>query len=46
MDAALKSDPAVIVPADKVALLSPLPNCGEDARALYTEVFTSWQDSQ
>jgi len=46
MDAALKSDPAVIVPEDKVALLSPLPNCGEDARALYTEVFTSWQDSQ
>jgi spermidine/putrescine transport system substrate-binding protein len=46
MDAALKSDPAVIVPADKVALISPMPNCAEDARALYTEVFTSWQDSQ
>jgi spermidine/putrescine transport system substrate-binding protein len=46
MDAALKSDPAVVVPADKVALLSPSPNCGEDARALYTQVFTTWQDSQ
>jgi spermidine/putrescine transport system substrate-binding protein len=46
MDEALKSDPAVVVPADKVGLLSSTPNCGEDARALYTEVFTSWQDSQ
>jgi len=46
MDEALKSDPAVVVPADKVGLLSSTPNCSEDARALYTEVFTSWQDSQ
>jgi spermidine/putrescine transport system substrate-binding protein len=46
MDDALKSDPAVVVPADKVALLSPLPNCGEEARELYTQVFTTWQDSQ
>ena len=46
MDDSLKSDPAVVVPADKVALLSPSPNCGEDARALYTQVFTTWQDSQ
>lgn len=46
MDEALKTDPAVVVPADKVALLSSTPNCSEDARALYTEVFTSWQDSQ
>ncbi len=46
MDEALKSDPAVIVPADKVALLSPLPNCSEEARALYTQVFTTWTTSQ
>jgi spermidine/putrescine transport system substrate-binding protein len=46
MDEALKTDPAVVVPADKVALLSTTPNCSEEARALYTEVFTSWQDSQ
>jgi len=46
MDAALKSDPAVVVPADKVALLTPSPNCGQDARALYTQVFTTWLDSQ
>ena len=46
MDDALKSDPAVIVPADKVALLSPTPNCGEEARDLYTQVFTTWQGNQ
>ena len=46
MDEALKSDPAVIVPADKVALLSPTPNCGEEARDLYTQVFTTWQGNQ
>ena len=46
MDEALKTDPAVIVPADKVALLSPTPNCGEEARDLYTQVFTTWQGNQ
>jgi spermidine/putrescine transport system substrate-binding protein len=46
MDDALKSDPAVVVPADKVALISPTPNCGEEARALYTQVFTTWQGIQ
>lgn len=46
MDAALKSDPAVIVPADKVALLTPTPNCDETARELYTQVFTTWQGNQ
>ena len=42
----LKNDPAVIVPEENKALLSPIPNCGEDARALYTQVFTTWLDSQ
>ena len=42
----LKNDPAVIVPEESKALLSPIPNCGEDARALYTQVFTTWLDSQ
>lgn len=46
MDDALKSDPAVVVPADKVALISPSPNCGEEARELYTQVFTTWQGIQ
>ncbi|MEY4900926.1 MAG: hypothetical protein RI895_1348 [Actinomycetota bacterium] len=46
MDDELKSDPAVIVPAEFTSLLSPVPNCGEDARALYTQVFTTWLDSQ
>ena len=46
MDDELKSDPAVIVPAEYTSLLSPVPNCGEDARALYTQVFTTWIDSQ
>ena len=46
MDDALKSDPAVIVPADKQALISPVPNCGEEARELYTQVFTTWLTSQ
>jgi len=46
MDEALRSDPAVVVPADKVALISPLPNCGEEARELYTQVFTTWLDGQ
>ncbi len=46
MDEALKTDPAVIVPADKQALISPVPNCGEEARALYTQVFTTWLTSQ
>ena len=46
MDEALKADPAVIVPADKVALISPLPNCDGDARDLYTQVFTTWTTNQ
>jgi spermidine/putrescine transport system substrate-binding protein len=46
MDEALKTDPAVVVPADKEALISPLPNCGEEARELYTQVFTTWITSQ
>jgi len=46
MDDALKNDPAVIVPADKQALITPVPNCGEEARGLYTQVFTTWLTSQ
>jgi spermidine/putrescine transport system substrate-binding protein len=46
MDESLKTDPAVVVPADKVALMTPTPNCGQEARDLYTEVFTSWTTSQ
>jgi spermidine/putrescine transport system substrate-binding protein len=46
MDQALKDDPAVIIPADKLALITPVPNCGEDARALYTQVFTTWTTGQ
>lgn len=42
----LKNDPAVIVPAEFTSLLSPIPNCGQEARDLYTQVFTSWLDSQ
>jgi spermidine/putrescine transport system substrate-binding protein len=42
----LKGDPAVIVPAEFASLLSAVPNCGEEARGLYTQVFTSWLDSQ
>ena len=42
----LKNDPAVIVPEENKALLSPIPNCGEEARELYTQVFTTWLDSQ
>jgi ABC-type Fe3+ transport system substrate-binding protein len=46
MDDELKNDPAVIVPAEFSSLLSPVPNCGEEARELYTQVFTTWLDSQ
>jgi len=46
MDESLKTDPAVVVPADKQALISTLPNCGEEARELYTQVFTTWTTSQ
>lgn len=42
----LKNDPGVIVPEENKALLSPIPNCGEEARELYTQVFTTWLDSQ
>jgi hypothetical protein len=38
--------PGVIVPEENKTLLSPIPNCGEEARVLYTQVFTTWLDSQ
>jgi spermidine/putrescine transport system substrate-binding protein len=46
LDAELTGDPAVIVPAEFTSLLSPVPNCGEVARELYTQVFTTWLDEQ
>jgi len=46
MTADMKNDPAVVMPADKVALATPTPNCGKEARDLYTQVFTSWTTSQ
>ncbi len=46
MNDELKNDPGVIVPEENKALLSPIPNCGEEARELYTEVFNTWLDSQ
>ena len=42
----LKNDPAVTVPEEFKSLLSPVPNCDEEARNLYTQVFTTWLDSQ
>jgi spermidine/putrescine transport system substrate-binding protein len=46
MNEELKNDPAVIVPDEFKSLLSPVPNCSEEARELYTQVFTNWLDSQ
>lgn len=46
MNDALKTDPAVVVPADKQGLISPLPNCSEEVRELYTQVFTTWTTGQ
>ncbi len=46
MSDSLKSDPAVVVPADKTALISAVPPCGQDARDLYTQVFTTWLGEQ
>ena len=46
MDEAMKTDPAVIPPADALTRLSPTPNCNQDVRALYTQVFQDWLASQ
>ena len=45
-DPSLKDDPAVNVPAEYLSLLSPIPNCSQEARELYTQVFTSWTTEQ
>ena len=45
-DQALKDDPAVNVPVEYQSLISPIPNCGQEARELYTEVFTTWTTEQ
>mgnify|MGYP006298763017 FL=1 len=42
----MKNDPAVVVPEQFKSLISPVPNCGADARELYTQVFTTWLDEQ
>ena len=42
----LKNDPAVVIPEEFKSLLSPVPNCSPEARDLYTQVFTTWLDSQ
>ena len=46
MNDSLKTDPAVVPPADAVALMTPTPACDQDARDLYTQVFTTWLASQ
>ena len=46
MTDSMKNDPAVVVPADDVKLLSPTPSCDQDARDLYTQVFTTWLGEQ
>ena len=46
MDESLKNDPAVVVPADKTSLISPTPACDQEARDLYTQVFTTWLGEQ
>ena len=42
----MKNDPAVVIPEEFKSLISPVPNCGTEARDLYTQVFTTWLDSQ
>ena len=42
----LRNDPAINIPADKIALLSVAPNCSDQARDLYGEVFINWADSR
>mgnify|MGYP003704465129 CR=1 FL=1 len=37
---AIVTDPAIVPPAGTV--MSPAPDCAQDVRDLYTEVFTSW----
>ena len=46
MDKSIRQDPAVIPPADVVSRLSPAPNCSQDVRDMYTQVFTSWTSNQ
>lgn len=46
MDESMKNDPAVVVPEDKKALLTSTPACLNEARDLYTQVFTTWLSQQ
>jgi len=42
MNAEVKDDPAVVPPADVLSRISSTPNCSQDVRDLYTQVFTTW----
>jgi spermidine/putrescine transport system substrate-binding protein len=42
MNADVKNDPAVVPPADVMGRITPTPNCSQDVRDLYTQVFTTW----
>ena len=42
----LRNDPAINIPANKVHLLSVTPDCSDQARELYTAVFTNWLENQ
>ena len=42
----IKSDPGINVTPENAKLITPTPNCGTEARDLYTELFTSWTSNQ
>ena len=46
MNESMKNDSAVVVPADKLSLLTPTPYCSTEVRNLYTQVFTTWLSQQ
>ena len=43
MDAALATSPAVIIPAEDVALATPTPGCPTEAVDLYDQVWTEFK---
>ena len=42
MEPTITSDPAVVPPADVVSRMSAFPDCPQDVRDLYSQVFTTW----
>ena len=42
LSSSLRNDPAINIPADKVVLLSIMPDCSDQARQFYGEVFYDW----